>query len=65
MTDAEIMAAMGAYYTDCHNVVEGAGAAPLAALLQEQDSMRGKRVGLALSGGNIDMPLYMQALAAS
>ena len=65
VTDAEIMAAMGAYYTDCHNVVEGAGAAPLAALLQEQDSMRGKRVGLALSGGNIDMPLYMQALAAS
>lgn len=60
--DAEIMAAMRAYYADCHNVVEGAGAAPLAALLQERDRMRGKRVGLVVSGGNIDRPLYMQAL---
>jgi threonine dehydratase len=59
------MAAMGAYFTDCHNVVEGASAAPLAALLQEQDLMRGKRVALALSGGNIDKPLDMRALATS
>ncbi|MEQ9121478.1 MAG: pyridoxal-phosphate dependent enzyme, partial [Alphaproteobacteria bacterium] len=64
VSDAEIMAAMGAYYTDCHNVAEGAGAAPLAALLKERDRMRGKRVGLVLSGGNIDRDLYMQALAA-
>jgi len=64
VSDAEIMAAMGAYFTDCHNVVEGAGAAPLAALLKERDRMRGKRVGLVLSGGNIDRGLYMQALAA-
>lgn len=64
VSDAEIMAAMGAYYTDCHNVAEGAGAAPLAGLLKERDRMRGKRVGLVLSGGNIDRDLYMQALAA-
>ncbi len=62
VSDREIMAAMRAYFTDCHNVVEGAGAAPLAALLQERDLMRGKRVGLALSGGNIDMSLYLKAL---
>ncbi len=63
VSDAEIRSAMRAYYTDCHNVVEGAGAAPLAALLQDGERMRGKRVGLALSGGNIDRPVYAAILA--
>ena len=65
VSDDEVMAAMRAYFADCHNVVEGAGAAPLAALLQEKAQMAGKRVGLALSGGNIDRPLYMKALDAA
>jgi threonine dehydratase len=39
-------------------VVEGAGAAPLAALLRNRDRFRGKRVGLVLGGGNID-PLVL------
>jgi threonine dehydratase len=39
-------------------VVEGAGAAPLAALLRNGDRFRGRRVGLVLGGGNID-PLMM------
>jgi len=62
VSDGEIMAAMRAYYADCHNVVEGAGAAPLAGLMREREAMAGKRVGLTLSGGNIDKSLYMQAL---
>jgi len=37
------------------SVVEGAGAAGLAALLRNRDRFAGKRVGLVLSGGNIDM----------
>jgi threonine dehydratase len=61
--DREIEAAMRYYYTDTHNLAEGAGAAPLAGLLQEQDRMRGRRVGLILSGGNIDMPEYRRILA--
>ena len=65
VSDAEIEAAMRAYFTDCHNVVEGAGAAPLAALIQERDAMAGKRVGLILSGGNIDTGLYAKVLAAA
>jgi threonine dehydratase len=36
-------------------VVEGAGAAALAALLEQPQRFRGKRVGVVLSGGNIDM----------
>ena len=39
-------------------VVEGAGAAPLAALLRNRARFAGKRVGLVLGGGNID-PLML------
>jgi threonine dehydratase len=56
--DEAIRAAMRAYYEDTHQLVEGAGACPLAALLKERDSLRGRKVGLVLSGGNIDRPLY-------
>jgi threonine dehydratase len=58
VTDAEIGAAIRAYWTDTHNLVEGAGAAPLAALVQERNRMAGKRVGLVVSGGNIDLELF-------
>ncbi len=58
VSDAEIADAVRAYWTDTHNLAEGAGAAPLAALLQERERMRGKRVGLVLSGGNIDLALF-------
>jgi len=58
VTDAEIAGAIRAYWTTTHNLVEGAGAAPLAALLQERDRMRGRRVGLVVSGGNIDLQLF-------
>jgi threonine dehydratase len=54
VTEAEIAAAVRAYYTDTHNLAEGAGAAALAALIRERDLMRGRKVGLILSGGNID-----------
>jgi threonine dehydratase len=58
VTDEEIGAAIRAYWTDTHNLVEGAGAAPLAALLQERERMAGRRVGLVISGGNIDLDLF-------
>ncbi|MEM7226285.1 MAG: threonine dehydratase [Pseudomonadota bacterium] len=61
--EGEMKAAMRAYFTDTHNVAEGAGAAPLAALLKEQDAMAGKTVGLVLSGGNIDRERYLEILA--
>jgi threonine dehydratase len=58
VTDDEVAAAIRAYWTDTHNLAEGAGAAPLAAALQEKAKLRGKRVGLILSGGNIDFELF-------
>ena len=62
VSEDEILAAMGHYFTDTHNVAEGAGAAPLAALLQERDRMAGKKVGLILTGGNADKELFSKAL---
>lgn len=56
--DGDIAAAIRAYWTDTHNLVEGAGAAPLAALLREAPAMAGKRVALIASGGNIDLSLF-------
>jgi threonine dehydratase len=58
VTDDEIAAAMRAYWTDTHNLAEGAGAAALAAALQEKNKLQGKRVGLILSGGNIDFDRF-------
>jgi threonine dehydratase len=65
VSDAEIGAAMRAYYEDTHQLTEGAGAAALAALLQERDRVAGQRVGLILSGGNIDRPLYLRVLGGA
>jgi threonine dehydratase len=42
-------------------LVEGAGAAGLAALLAEPERFRGRRVGLVLCGGNID-PLLLSSI---
>jgi threonine dehydratase len=58
VSDDAIAEAIRAYWTDTHNLAEGAGAAPLAALLQERTRMAGKRVGLVISGGNIDLALF-------
>jgi threonine dehydratase len=52
--EAEIRAAMRRLFSDTHNTAEGAGAAALAALLQEKDRMCGRRVAVVLSGGNVD-----------
>lgn len=63
VSDAEVAEAIRAYYTDTHNLAEGAGAAPLAALMQERAQMAGKRVGVILCGGNIDTG-WMQVVLA-
>ncbi len=62
VTDAEVEGAVRALFSDTHQVAEGAGAAPLAALLKE-GPQRG-RTALILSGGNIDRALYARILSA-
>jgi threonine dehydratase len=63
VSDDEVADAMRIYYRDTHNLAEGAGAAPLAALLKEQDETQGKEVGVILSGGNVDLDIYAVILA--
>ena len=63
VSDVEVAAAMRALFTDTHNVAEGAGAAALAAALQERDQLLGLHVGLALTGGNVDAPMFGNVLA--
>jgi threonine dehydratase len=64
-SDAEIAQAMRAYYEDTHNLAEGAGAAALAGALQEMSVHEGKRIGIILTGGNVDREVYEQVLAGS
>ncbi|MEM7189222.1 MAG: pyridoxal-phosphate dependent enzyme, partial [Pseudomonadota bacterium] len=63
VTDDELAEAMRAYYSDTHNIAEGAGAAPLAAAMQEKDQLKGKKVCVILSGGNVDSDLFARVLA--
>lgn len=63
VSEAEIKAAMRHYFTDTHNVAEGAGAAPLAAALKERARIKGRKIGLVLSGGNVDRDVYARILA--
>jgi threonine dehydratase len=65
VSDDEVEAAMRALFADTHNVAEGAGAAALAALLSddERERMRGKRVAVVLTGGNVDTDVFARVLA--
>ncbi|MCH8035942.1 MAG: threonine dehydratase [Proteobacteria bacterium] len=63
VSEDEIEAAMRAYYPDTHNLAEGAGAAPLAALLKEKEIMAGRKAAVILSGGNVDTELTRRVLA--
>ncbi len=63
--DCEIAAAIRAYWTDTHNLAEGAGAAPLAAAIKERARLSGRKVGLVLSGGNIDLDLFQDQVATA
>jgi threonine dehydratase len=62
VSEDEIADAVRILYTDTHNVAEGAGAASLAALMKQRDARRGKRIGIVLSGGNIDMAALSRIL---
>lgn len=60
--DAEVAEAIRVYFRDIHNLAEGAGAAPLAALMQEADRMQGREVAVILCGGNIDTEWFLTVM---
>ncbi|MET0136994.1 MAG: threonine dehydratase [Sphingobium sp.] len=63
VTDDEVAEAIRIYWQDTHNLAEGAGAVALAALIQEKETMRGKKVAVILSGGNGDLSQMAGILA--
>jgi threonine dehydratase len=65
VSDDEVSAAMRILFTDTHNVAEGAGAAALAAALQQRDRWTGRTVGIALTGGNVDAAVYARVLTSA
>ncbi len=65
VSDDAVEATMRALYTDTHNVAEGAGAVALAGVLQERATLAGRRVGVVLTGGNVDRDVFARVLAAA
>jgi threonine dehydratase len=63
VTDAQVADAMRALFADTHNVAEGAGAAALAGALLQRERWQGRRIGVALTGGNVDSAVFAQVLA--
>ncbi len=63
VTDEEVFAAMRFAFTHLKLVVEPGGAVALAAALSGKLDLKGQVVGLVLSGGNVDAPVFSRALA--
>jgi threonine dehydratase len=63
VSDAEVAQAMRLLFAATHNVAEGAGAAGLAAAIQQRDRAPGQAVGFALTGGNVDSDVFARVLA--
>jgi threonine dehydratase len=63
VTDAELADAMRRIFSMTHNVAEGAGAAAFAAAWRERQALQGQRIGLTLSGGNVDSQMFADVLA--
>ena len=63
VSDDDILWAMATLLKDTHNLAEGAGAAPLAALLNEKERFTGRKVAIVLSGGNADRAVLERVMA--
>ena len=55
VTDEEILKAMRLLWERMKIIVEPSGAVPFAALLKKKELFAGKRVGIIVSGGNVDL----------
>ncbi|MHC5543531.1 threonine/serine dehydratase, partial [Singulisphaera rosea] len=64
-TDAETLGAMRFVWERFKIVIEPSSAVPVAALLNGQIDATGKKVGVIISGGNVDVEPFFQALATT
>ena len=64
VTDAQLVDSMRFYAERMKMLVEPTGCLSLAAALQASDALKGQKVGLIVSGGNIDMARFSQLMTA-
>jgi len=62
-SDPEIAEAMRILVATTNTLVEGAGAAGLAGLFKLREKLSGTRVGIVISGGNVDADVLTRVLA--
>lgn len=65
VTDEQIIAAMRMVWERMKIIIEPSCAVPLAALLKEKKRFKGKRVGIILSGGNVDLEKVLKLMAST
>jgi threonine dehydratase len=65
VSEDAIAEAVRIYFDDTHQVVEGAGAAALAAVLAERERLAGRKVAVILSGGNIERTRFSTLLGGA
>jgi threonine dehydratase len=65
VSEDAIAEAIRIYFDDAHQAVEGAGAASLAAMLQERRLLANKSVAVVLSGGNIERKRFLEVLGGA
>ena len=64
VTDAQLVQSMRFYAERMKMIVEPTGCLSLAAAMQASESLKGKKVGVIVSGGNIDMARFSQLMTA-
>ncbi len=62
VSEEQVQGAIRTIFETTHHVAEGAGAATVAALIKEKEQNMGRKVGVVLSGANIDVPLFLASL---
>jgi len=63
VSDIQLIEVMRFYAERMKMIVEPTGCLSLAAALQSRDNLKGQRVGVIISGGNIDLARFAQLLA--
>ena len=64
VSDEEVASAMRLIFACTHNVSEGAGAAATAAAMQDQHLNKGRKIGVVLTGGNVDSNVFSEVLGS-
>lgn len=63
VSDAEIIAAMKLLWERVKIIIEPSGAVPVAAILKQHEKFFGKKVGVILSGGNVDLKKALELMS--